>query len=88
MVTKTQVPSRAPQQVSKLRQSEPTPGPARGHDHASIDCLGAMEEAMLFFREQALQASDAKTAKKFARDADRIFKMLARYHPLYFLLSR
>jgi hypothetical protein len=52
------------------------------HEHASIDSLDVLEEAMKFFLRRAIEASDEKAAKRFARDADRALKTLALYHPL------
>ena len=43
---------------------------------------------MKFFLRRATEASDEKVAKKFARDADRALKALARYHPFYNRLHR
>jgi len=55
---------------------------------ASVDCLDIMEECMKFFLRRAIEASDEKAEKKFARDADRALKALARYHPFYNRLHR
>ena len=53
-----------------------------------VDCLHIMQECMKFFLRRATEASDEKVAKKFARDADRALKALARYHPFYNRLHR
>ena len=43
---------------------------------------------MQFFLRGAVKASDEKVAKRLAKDANRAFKGLARYHPFYNRLWR
>jgi hypothetical protein len=57
-------------------------------ERASIDCLVVLEEVMKFFLRRAIEESDEQAAKRFARDADRALKTLARYRPFYNRLSR
>jgi hypothetical protein len=54
------------------------------NQHTSIDCLDVMEEVTKFFLRRAIEASDEKVAKRFARDAHRALKTLARYDPFYY----
>ncbi len=49
-------------------------------EHATVDCLDVLEDTMMFFRQKAREASDEKTAKQFARYADRAFNTPALYH--------
>jgi hypothetical protein len=84
MTTEARTSGRALQQASNLRLSAPQPEPAKSLEHASIDCLDAMEEATKFFIKQAMQASDETTAKRSARDANRTIRILAQYHPLWY----
>ena len=83
MATKTHTAKRAVVQASKPRLSVM---PEMANE--DVDCLHIMEEAMKFFLRRAVEASDEKVAKKFARDAHRALKALARYHPLYNRLWR
>jgi hypothetical protein len=80
--SKMRAPSRALQRTSKPQLLKLSPGPANSYQHDSIDCIGAMREAAKFFVQQALEASDQKTARKAARDAKRVIKALARYRRL------
>jgi hypothetical protein len=47
-----------------------------------------MEEVMQFFLRRAIEASEEKAAERWAQEANRAFKALARYHPLYNRLWR
>jgi len=58
------------------------------NEQASIDSLDVLEEVMKFFLRRAIEASDEKGAKRFARDADRALKTLALYHPFYYRVLR
>ncbi len=75
-------------QASKPRLSAAPSEPEVGKEHASIDCIAVMEEMMQFFLQGAIETSDEEAAKKLAKDANRAFKALARYHPLYNRLWR
>jgi hypothetical protein len=79
---------RAAKQARKPRLSAPPSLPEMAHQDASVDCLNVMEEAMKFFLRKAIEASDEKVAKRFAREADRALKALARYNPIYNRLWR
>jgi hypothetical protein len=57
-------------------------------EDASVDCLDIMEEAMKFFLRGAVEASQEKAAERWAQEANRAFKALARYRPLYNRLYR
>lgn len=57
-------------------------------EHTSIDSLDVLEEAMKFFLQRTIEASDEKAAKRFARHAHRALETLALYHPFYNRLSR
>ena len=69
MATKTHTAKRAVVQASKPRLSVM---PEMANE--DVDCLHIMEEAMKFFLRRAVEASDEKVAKKFARDAHRRLK--------------
>jgi len=86
MATKTHRAKRAFVQASKPRLSAPSSEPEMANE--DVDCLHIMQECMKFFLRRATEASDEKAAKKFARDAHRALKALARYHPLYNRLYR
>ena len=88
MATKAHTAKRAFKQSNKPRLSALPSEPEMVHEHASIDSLDVLEEAMKFFLRRAIEASDEKAAKRFARDADRALKTLALYHPFYHRLSR
>ena len=88
MVTKAHTAKRAFKQSNKPRLSASPSEPEMVHEHASIDSLDVLEEAMKFFLRRAIEASDEKAAKRFARNADRALKTLALYHPFYHRLSR
>jgi hypothetical protein len=88
MATKAHTAKRAFKQSNKPRLSALPSEPEVVHEHASIDSLDVLEEAMKFFLQRASEASDEKAAKRFARYADRALKTLALYHPFYHRLSR
>ena len=88
MATKAHTAKRAFKQSNKPRLSALPSEPEMAREHASIDCLDVLEDAMTFFLQRASEASDEKAAKRFARDADRALKTLALYHPFYHRLSR
>jgi hypothetical protein len=78
----------AVKQASKPRLSASPKEPEMAHEHASIDSLDVMKEVTKFLLRRAIEASDEEVAKRFARDANRAFTELARYHPLYNRLWR
>ena len=82
------IAKRAAKQARNPRLSAPPSLPEMAHEGASVDCLDIIEEAMKFFLRRAIEASDEKAAKRFARDADRALKALARYNPFYNRLWR
>jgi hypothetical protein len=84
MAAETRTTKRALKQASKRRLSAPPSEP----EHASIDSLDVLKEVTKFFLRRAIEASDEEAAKRFARDADRALKTLARYHPFYNKLWR
>jgi hypothetical protein len=88
MATETHATKRAVKQARKPRLSVPPSEPEMAHEGASIDCLVVLEEVMKFFIRRAIEESDEQAAKRFARDADRALKTLARYRPFYNRLSR
>ena len=88
MATETHATKRAVKQARKPRLSAPPSEPEMANQHTSIDCLDVMEEVTKFFLRRAIEASDEKVAKRFARDAHRALKTLARYRPFYNRLSR
>jgi hypothetical protein len=58
------------------------------HEHASMDSLDVMAEVMKFFLRRAIEEPNENGAERFAQDANRAFKKLARYHPFYNRLWR
>jgi hypothetical protein len=82
-MTKAHTTKRAVKRATEPRLSLPPSEPEMAHKHALIDSLDVMEEVMKFFLRRAIEASDEEVAKRFAQDANRAFKELARYHPLY-----
>jgi hypothetical protein len=88
MATQTLKTKRSLRQVRKSRPSAPASEPQRANEYAWIDCVAVMEEMMRFLLRRAIKASDEKVAKRLAKDANRAFKGLARYHPLYNRLWR
>jgi hypothetical protein len=88
MATGTHKTIRPLKQAKKPQLSAPRSEPATANEHTSIDSLDVMEEVMKFFLRRAIEVSDEEIAKRFARDADRAFKELARYQPFYNRLSR
>jgi hypothetical protein len=79
---------RTAKQARKPWLSAPPSEPEMPHEGASVDCLQVMEEAMKFFLRRAIEATDENAAKRFARDADRALKALARDNPFYNRLWR
>jgi hypothetical protein len=75
-------------EARKPRLSAPRSEPETASEQASIDSLDVLEDVMKFFLRRAIEASDEEDAKTFARDADRVLKTLALYHPFYHRLSR
>jgi hypothetical protein len=69
--------------VRKSRPSAPASEPQRANEYARIDCVAVMEETMQFLLRRAIKLANENGAERFAQDANRAFKELARYHPLY-----
>jgi len=88
MATKAHTTKRAVKRASKPRLSAPPSEPEMAHEHTSIDGLDVMEEVMKFFLRRAIEESNENGADRFARDANRAFKKLARYNPFYNRLWR
>ena len=66
MATKAHSAKRTFKQSNKPRLSALPSEPEMVHDHASIDSLDVLEEAMKFFLRRAIEASDEKAAKRRA----------------------
>jgi hypothetical protein len=79
---------RAVKRATKPRLSAPPSEQEKTNEHASIDCVAVMDEVMQFFLRRAIEASEEKAAERWAQEANRAFKELARYHPLYNRLWR
>jgi hypothetical protein len=82
-MTKAHRTKPAVKQARKPQLSAPPSEPEMANEHASIDSLDVMKEIMKFFLRRAIEGADEEVAKRFVQDADRAFKELARYHPLY-----
>jgi hypothetical protein len=87
-MTKAHTAKLAVKQARKPRLSAPASEPEMAHEQASIDSFVVMKEVTKFFLRRAIEEPDEKGAKTFARDANRAFKALARYHPFYNKLWR
>jgi hypothetical protein len=87
-MTKAHRTKSAVKQSNKPPRSAPPKEAEMAHEHASIDSLDVMKEIMNFFLQGAVEASEEKAAARWAQEANRAFKELARYHPLYNRLWR
>ncbi len=81
-------PTKRAKNLNKRELSAAPPKPEVANHQVCYDPVAVMEDVMKFFLQRAIETSDEEAAKKLAKDANRAFKALARYHPLYNRLWR